>query len=41
MRALWKLGKVIETLEGRDGLIRAARVQLLSNDKTIHLRRLI
>ena len=39
VRALWKLGRVVVALEGRDGLIRAARVQLLSNDKTIHLRR--
>ena len=38
-RALWKLARVVETLEGRGGLIRAARVQLLSNDKTIYLRR--
>ena len=38
-RALWKLAKVIETLEGRDGLIRAARVQLFSNDKMSYLRR--
>ena len=38
-RALWKLAKVVETLEGRDGLISAAKVQLLSNDKTVHLRR--
>lgn len=38
-RALWKLARVVETLDGRDGLIRVARVQLLSNDKTVHLRR--
>ena len=38
-RALWKLARVVETLEGGDGLIRAARVQFLSNDKSIHLRR--
>ena len=34
-RALWKLAKVVEILEGRDRLIRAARIQLLSNDKPI------
>ena len=39
MRALWKLGRVVKTLEGTDRLIRAAMVQLLSNDKTIHIRR--
>ena len=38
-RALWKLAKVIETLPGRDGLIRAAKIQLLSGYKLIQLRR--
>ena len=39
IRALWKLAKVIETLPGKDGLIRAAKIHLLSGDKLIQLRR--
>ena len=38
-RCLWKLAKVTETIEGRDGAIRSARVQLLSKNKVIQLRR--
>ena len=38
-RCLWKLAKVTETIEGRDGEIRSAKVQLLSKDKVIQLRR--
>lgn len=38
-RCLWKLAKVTETVEGRDGAIRSAKVQLLSKNKVIQLRR--
>jgi len=37
-RCLWKLAKVTETLEGRDGKIRSAKIQVLSKDKVIQLR---
>lgn len=38
-RCLWKLAKVTETLEGRDGKIRSAKIQVLSKEKVIQLRR--
>ena len=34
----WKLAKVTDTIEGRDGEIRSAKVQLLSKDRVIQLR---
>ena len=37
-RAFWKLAKVVETLVGRDGLIRTAKIKLLSSDKQIHFK---
>ena len=36
---LWKLAKVLELFKGRGEMIRSARVQVLSKDKIIHLRR--
>ena len=38
-RSLWKLAKVIDLLKGRDNMIRSARVQVLSKEKAIDLRR--
>jgi len=39
VRALWKLAKIVEPIMGRDGHIRSARIQLMSKDKVIKLRR--
>ena len=36
---LWKLAKVLELFKGREKMIRSARVQVLSKDKIIYLRR--
>ena len=38
-RCMWKLAKVLELLKGRDEMIRAAKVQLLSKDKITSIRR--
>jgi len=38
-RCLWKLAKIIELITGRDGRVRAAKVQLLSKDKVTTVRR--
>ena len=38
-RCLWKLAKITELIIGRDGRIRAAKVQLLSKDKVTTIRR--
>ena len=35
---LWKLARVTETINRRDGAVRAARVQLMSKNKVIILR---
>ena len=32
-RAMWKIAKVVETLKGRDGNIRVAKLRLMANDK--------
>ena len=32
-RCLWKLAKVIETINGRDGVVRAAKVQLMLSSR--------
>ena len=37
-RCLWKLARVTETINGRDGAVRAAKVQLMSKNKVITLR---
>ena len=37
-KCLWKLAKVTETLEGRDGKVRSAKIQVLSKEKVINLR---
>ena len=34
-RCLWKLAKVTQLLPGRDGIIRAAKVQFLNTDKRL------
>jgi len=39
-RCLWKIAKVLELIPSRDGMVRAARVQVLSTDKRfVTLRR--
>jgi len=38
-KCLWKLAKVTEVLEGRDGQVRSAKIQVLSKEKVINLRR--
>ena len=38
-KCLWKLAKVTETLEGRDGKVRSAKIQVLSKEKVIYLKR--
>lgn len=38
-RCLWKLARVIQLLPGRDGIIRAARVQVLNIDKRLVMLR--
>jgi len=38
-RCLWKLAKITELILGRDGRVRAAKVQLLSKDKITIIRR--
>ena len=39
---LWKLAKVVQLLQGRDGVMRAAKVQVLNTDKRlVMLRRLV
>jgi len=38
-RCLWKLAKVVELFKGRDEMIQSAKVQVLSKDKIIQLRR--
>ena len=37
--ALWKLAKVVESTEGRDGLVQFSIVQLLSKEKLAKLCR--
>ena len=37
-RCLWKLAKITELILGRDGRVRAAKVQLLSKDKITIIR---
>ena len=34
-RCLWKLAKVVQLLQGRDGVVRAAKVQVLNTDKRL------
>jgi len=38
-RRLWKLAKVIETIKGRDGAIRSAKIKLMRGDWSVILRR--
>ena len=38
-RCLWKLAKVTQLLPGRDGIIRAAKVQVLNTDKRLVMLR--
>jgi len=38
-RCLWKLARVIETIKGRDGAIRSARIHLMRGDRSVNLRR--
>lgn len=38
-RCLWKFAKVVKLFKGRDEAIRSAKVQVLSNNKVLHLRR--
>jgi len=35
----WKLAKVIDLVEGQDGLVRAVKIQILSEDKVTTLCR--
>jgi len=38
IQILWKIARFVETLKGRDGKIRAAKIKLMSNDKITDLR---
>ena len=38
-RCLWKLAKVTQLLSGRDGIIRAAKVQVLNTDERLVMLR--
>ena len=38
-RCLWKLAKVTQLLPGRDGIVRAAKVQVLNTDKRLVMLR--
>ena len=40
-RCWWKLAKIVELIPSKDDVVRAARVEVISGDKRVMLRRAI
>ena len=39
VQCLWKLARIIETIKGRDGAVRSAKIQLMRGDRNVYLIR--
>ena len=40
-RGLWKIEKVDEVIRGRDGMVRGAKVRVMTKDKPVLINRLV